>query len=414
MTNILPHIASEHAREAMMLHDARDRLTSVGDAGLEGLTRLDRRIDAHLDGLVVARLSVREVYALLAHDFTRGEAFVLTALALRTHDIASLENLLPLARHSLALREGVLAGFGWTPRDSLRGVMVPLKRSSDPYRRMVAVAACAMHRVDPGIASYVQDEDTGVRARAFRAAGELGERELLSLCARSATHEDPACQFWAAWSAVLLGDREGALHRLQVLSFPDGPHSARALQLALQATTVQQGHTLLQSRAGDPNTLRHIIKGAGFIGDPKYVPWLIDHMMTEKLARVAGEAFTTITGLDLGRPPFERTRPERFESGPSEDPRDGNVVLDEDDSLVWPDQASVQAWWGQNETRFPIGVRHFMGAALSRDHCINVLKNGYQRQRIAAAYYLCLLNPGTPLFEWRAPAWRQQRELATL
>jgi hypothetical protein len=53
-----------------------------------------------------------------------------------------------------------------------------------------------------------------------------------------------------------------------------------------------------------------------------------------------------------------------------------------------------------------------MVAPPSRAHCIGILKNGFQRQRIAAAYHVCLLNPGTPLFEWRAPAWRQQRELA--
>ena len=58
--------------------------------------------------------------------------------------------------------------------------------------------------------------------------------------------------------------------------------------------------------------------------------------------------------------------------------------------------------------------RYFLGKPLSRAHCIEVLKNGYQRQRIAAAYHLCLLNPSTPLFEWRAPAWRQQRELAQM
>jgi hypothetical protein len=29
-------------------------------------------------------------------------------------------------------------------------------------------------------------------------------------------------------------------------------------------------------------------------------------------------------------------------------------------------------------------------------------------------FELSLLNPGTPLFKWRAPAWRQQRLLATM
>jgi hypothetical protein len=52
-----------------------------------------------------------------------------------------------------------------------------------------------------------------------------------------------------------------------------------------------------------------------------------------------------------------------------------------------------------------------MGAPVSRDHCIHILKEGYQRQRIAAALYLCLLEPGTQLFPISAPAWRQQRWL---
>ena len=40
-----------------------------------------------------------------------------------------------------------------------------------------------------------------------------------------------------------------------------------------------------------------------------------------------------------------------------------------------------------------------------------MLREGFQRQRSAAALYLCLLQPGTPLFNTAAPAWRQQRLL---
>jgi len=54
-----------------------------------------------------------------------------------------------------------------------------------------------------------------------------------------------------------------------------------------------------------------------------------------------------------------------------------------------------------------------MGEPLNAENCQRVLRTGYQRQRIAAALYLSLLNPGTPLFEWRAPARRQQRLLAS-
>jgi hypothetical protein len=88
--------------------------------------------------------------------------------------------------------------------------------------------------------------------------------------------------------------------------------------------------------------------------------------------------------------------------------------MDPDDSLPWPDVAKIQQWWAANGQRFQPGVRYFMGAAPARAHCLQVLKEGYQRQRMAAAEYLCLLAPGSSLFNTRAPAWRQQRWLAKM
>jgi uncharacterized protein (TIGR02270 family) len=134
-------------------------------------------------------------------------------------------------------------------------------------------------------------------------------------------------------------------------------------------------------------------------------------MGDDHLARVAGESFTMITGLDLSCAPFERPRPDGFESGPTDDPLDENVALDEDEGLPWYDMSQVRAWWDQNGERLSPGVRHFLGCPISKRHCVHILKNGNQRQRILAAHYLCLLNPGTVLFNTSAPAWRQQRLL---
>jgi len=79
-----------------------------------------------------------------------------------------------------------------------------------------------------------------------------------------------------------------------------------------------------------------------------------------------------------------------------------------------PDHGGTGLDTDAQRQRFQPGVRYFMGEPPTREHCIDVLKNGYQRQRIAAAEYLCLLNPGTPLFNTAAPAWRQQRLLAKM
>ncbi len=62
---------------------------------------------------------------------------------------------------------------------------------------------------------------------------------------------------------------------------------------------------------------------------------------------------------------------------------------------------------GPNRQSFQPGVRYFMSAPVTQAHCRLVLREGYQRQRRAAAQYLCLLAPGTPLFPTAAPAWRR-------
>ena len=173
-------------------------------------------------------------------------------------------------------------------------------------------------------------------------------------------------------------------------------------------------HGLLQQFGGDPAKQRWLIEGSGIAGDPQYVPWLINHMNEARTSRLAAEAFSLVTGVDLNASNLDEAAPPDFESGPNDDPNDPNVAMDPDEGLPWPDVAKIAKWWTANERRFITGTRYFMGSPVTREHCINVLKTGYQRQRTLAAHYLCLLNPGTALFNTSAPAWRQQRLLARM
>jgi uncharacterized protein (TIGR02270 family) len=180
------------------------------------------------------------------------------------------------------------------------------------------------------------------------------------------------------------------------------------------ATDLPSSHRMLKTLAREPADRRPLIQGVGIAGDVQLIPWLIGLMADDKVARLAGESFSTITGLDLGYLDLERNPPEDFESGPTDDPDDPNVDMDPDESLPWPDQSKIQSWWNANGSSFRAGVRYFVGEPLSPSHCHRVLREGYQRQRRIAAGYLCLLAPGTPLFPTAAPAWRQARWLDEL
>ena len=55
----------------------------------------------------------------------------------------------------------------------------------------------------------------------------------------------------------------------------------------------------LKEMSQQPDWLRYTVIGAGVAGDPVHIPWIIEHMEVPELARVAGEAFTMTTGVDI-------------------------------------------------------------------------------------------------------------------
>lgn len=416
MSAIVAPVLQQHVEDAAILHSTRDALTRAAHVKLHHLGRFDERLAAHLDGLEIAGEHCKQMCEAALEVPSPGPMFVATTRALMSRDQPWTQRLIALAEAVPEIRSGLISAFGWAERVQLQGVVADCLRSTNAAERAIAIAACAIHRVDPGLgaARLLEDSDPRIRARACRAAGELGKREFVSRLGEASRDEDPAGAFWAAWSAVLLGDRMEALDHLMTLARQAGPFRARAFQPALLASPHARTHELLRSLTADPAQLRWVVAGAGLAGDPTYVPWLIGNMSNDALSRLAGEAFSTITGVDLAWLDLERQPPESFQSGPNDDPNDASVAMDEDDGLPWPDAERVQHWWSQNSSRFVAGQRYFVGAPVTREHCIEVLRTGYQRQRILAAHHLCLLEPGSVLFEWRAPAWRQAQALSAL
>lgn len=409
----IPHIIQQHAEESAILHNIRLLQVVSPHVKLHHLRRIDDRIAAHLDGLAVAgEYGSRVCEAALEHAGI-GEVFVATIRAIEAKDEQWLDKLFALAVAVPEVQPGLISAFGWISAQYLQGIGASLLASSDPFKQQVGIAACVSHRVDVGVAltSLINHQQPQLRIRALRAAGELGRRDLRFACEHSLTDKEVTCRFWSAWSATLLGNRTNAIEVLKTYSLTINSFQEHALQLVLKVSALTDIHALLKTLAQNISHTRCLIQGAGISGDPYYVPWLIKQMDDPKLARLAGESFSFITGLDLAYLDLERNAPEEIELGPNDNPESDNVQMDEDGNLPWPDSTKIQTWWDANRSSFTNGERYFMGKLISRDHCMQILKEGFQRQRIAAAQYLCLLDPGMPLFPTSAPAWRQKRML---
>ena len=412
---VIPFVVAQHADELAILWNTRRQLSTAGHVALNRLGRFDARIAAHMDGCVIAGSSGLRFLQERLVDVGAAQVFAVASVALESEARPQFEHVVSAAEALPPARPGLIAAIGWVSRKRLAGVALELLTSPLPFRRYVGLAACRLHNADPGrsLPAGLRDPDMRVRSEALRTAGALGNQEFVSICRDAEANDDPDARFWALCSAVLLGDR-GAVDALARIGWDDGAHRARAFRLSLQARPMRAGQEELMQLAGDPNQLRWLIQGSGIVGDLSYVPWLITHMGKPETSRAAGEAFTLLTGADLALLDLERKPPADFESGPNDNPNDENVEMDPDDGLPWPDQEKVAKWWATNGSRFQSGQRYFVGKPVTREHCIDVLKNGYQRQRILAAHYLCLLEPGTPLFNTSAPAWRQERLLATM
>ncbi|MDQ0588991.1 TIGR02270 family protein [Variovorax paradoxus] len=409
-------VVQQHVDEAVQLRRVRSVLVRAPHVRLHRLARLDERITAHLDGIGVAGAWGAALSLQTLESAGAAEFFVVTVRAIEDRDTGRLSRLLAAAGALPDGRVGLLSAFGWVEAAALRGLVQPLLDAHDPWWREVGLVACDHHGVDPGgtLIEALADADAGLRQRALRTAGRRGRTDLRAACMASMGDADSVCAFEAARAALLTGDRGASMAVLESIATVGGLHSHEALALVLKAVAPDRGFALLAGFANDRAHARTLVRGAGHLGDPHGIAWLIEQMHDPGLARLAGESFSLITGLDLAFLDLECDPPDALASGPDDDPNNHDVSMDEDDSLPWPDPGKIGVWWQANGHRFPAGQHFFMGEPPSRANCIRVLREGSQRERAAAALHLCLLQPGSPLFPTAAPAWRQQRWLDAL
>ena len=409
---IIQPIIEQHAEEAAFLWLQRDAAIHEPHYSLKDIAHLDDRLEAHIDGLRIAGESGWEICKQALALNEPGEVFAAAVLAFESEDGQWVDEVVKVAIEEPENWRALISAIGWlSDEDYQRWVPGMLTANDLSYRRL-AIAASVIHRQDSAtaLAAALDDPEPNFQARALRAVGELKRRDLLPVLQQKLKSDDSACHFWAAWSAVLLRDKS-SLDVLKTFATAESPFLEQAIQLMLRVMDVPNSTKWLSDFTQSPEVLRHAVLGAGIIGDPMYIPWLINLMTVPEVSRVAGEAFSMITGVDLAYDDLDGEWPEGFEAGPTENPEDEDVAMDSDEDLPWPEPSLIQAWWEKNKNNFRVGTRYLVGKPITVEHCQQILNTGFQRQRRAAALELALLQKDEPLFNTSAPGFRQQQLL---
>ncbi|MFZ1987194.1 MAG: TIGR02270 family protein [Desulfatitalea sp.] len=409
---IIPDIIEQHAEEAAFNWLLRDRAVTEPHYDLADLAHLDDRVEANLDGLRIAGEAGWGICQAAMAVGEPGEIFAAGVLAFEKMIPARMDTVLAAVEPDAGLQRALVSALGWIDFEVVADAVRRLSDADLSFLKCIGLAAHAVHRRDPGtvLARLIEDPDALVRARALKAAGELGRLDLLSAVSGHLQDKEAPCRFHAARAAILLGDASA----VGILTaWVDTPNALaqRACDLAIRKMAPSEAMQWLRKLSQHKESTGTAVGGFGALGDPAAVPLLLEMMQDPDLARAAGESFSMITGVDIAYEDLEGEPPEGFESGPTETPEDEDVALDPDEDLPWPEPDLIKAWWVKNGKDFKQGTRCLCGKPISPDHCQQILTSGYQRQRIAAALELVLLRTGLPLFAVRAPGWRQQRLL---
>jgi len=152
----------------------------------------------------------------------------------------------------------------------------------------------------------------------------------------------------------------------------------------------------------------------GFIGTPEAVETCLVGMRDPKLARMAGEAYSAITGANLVRDSLAAPEPEDAPSLPpiEEDALDADLVPTAPELWPLPDLDAVRAHWARIRSGYASGVRHLGGRPISLGVLVDTVEAGPMLRRPGLILEAAIRTGGQYDVEPRAFAHVQRRMMA--
>ena len=398
----------KHVEVAAFLWGMRGHTTMAPYCTLGTLHDVDGRLDAHL-GTLRADPATALKECGPPENWLPGNAFVGAWIAFASSDEAAIDKIVELLNAAPDLSRHVAAALAWLSAAEATRHILRLLSSESPEAIRVGIAASAMRGEDPGtpLQTALEHKDPWLRSRALRAVGELGLTRCRPQLEAALADDNDECRFAAAWSSALLGDTR-AVPVLGTVAVHGGKRAEQACAVALRALNLSSACAAHGELLREFGATRLPVLAAGMIGDPRFVDWLFEQMDNPTLAPAAAEAFSRITGADLAYDDLDGEPPPP--APPSTEA--ATAPPDEDRAYLWPDVDRVAEWWAARKHEYRRGHRYLLGQLISPQWLKEVLLNGRQPHRAAAALELALAMPGAALFDVAAAAARQTRLLS--
>jgi uncharacterized protein (TIGR02270 family) len=166
---------------------------------------------------------------------------------------------------------------------------------------------------------------------------------------------------------------------------------------------------------GDGGAKRGALFALGFAGTRTAAVACLEMTKDEALAKLAGEAFCAIVGIDMVKEGMVLADPEPPEEPVpfEEEDLDADLVPKPDDVLPRPDPKRLAVWWEGHRRLFSENERYIGGARADLARLEGALERGPTRRRHAIAAELAVRSGGRYRVETRAFCADQQRQMGT-
>ena len=383
------------------------------------LAELDERLEAYLDCYLISE----QAGASLLPDLNPedwGSCFVYAVLAIRLHNetlfATALDHLKPeAATHYREIADACL----WDGPDNLSPWLLKLYRHPSPIAQQAAVAVA---RAIPGnmhpdiLQTYLANSDPALQIQLLNWLGEHQYTQALPFITERYTHDNPAIAFAAARAGFLL-QAKGAKSQLESFALTENPHMLDAITLLfIQAQPAQLTTWVNKLWHTDKLSIRVKLYGTAVAGLSTNIDRLLPPMAEPETAKIAGEAFTLITGIDIENNDLDAID-ETYDNYDDENLADTATLAEQlqtdpltadwEDDLPTPCPTKITQWWQKNANNFQLGTRYLAGLELNATNLKRIQATGNQRQRHIAALHL-LISHHEPWFDCGWPTRMQQ------
>jgi uncharacterized protein (TIGR02270 family) len=409
---VLLDVLEEHLNEAAFQWEQRERALVAPDFTLEETAEVEERLRAHLEGLEDE--SAAEAVLHPAFESEEAPLIFATAYALLARGEVD-EVLLRFRRAGPEARAGIRRALELSETPGLSARLTGLLKLEDSDLRTQALEALAFRQeASPEVLThFLVHEEPRARAVALRGALPLPEetvRRLLPALLDSSHPEVRAAAMEAgltsgvslAWDACRKAVRSRVRH---------SPEPMVLLAMGGDDEDVSLLVELLETAELRPTALWAL----GFSGRLAAMEACVKYLAEPSVARLAGEAFSAMTGLRLEGPHAlpSGERPEGAPPPPElQEDLDANLVPTPEDDLPWPQVAAITAWWDQARGRFEKGRRYLLGQPFSGPVLVDALETSPMRRRHVLARELAIRTRGQHVIPTRAFIPRQREGLA--